>query len=83
MHSPADHLDLGVQGGDLLVPLDAQPGGLAAADPELGRALLDRDDPLLARAVAQDEEGPPAPFGLDLRLQLGGAGLSRLGIHAG
>ena len=77
----ADDLDLGVQGGDLLVPLDAQAGCLAASHPELGRALLDDDDPLLARAVAEDEEGPPAAFGLDLRLQLGGAGLRRIGAH--
>ena len=73
----ADDLDLGVQGGDLLVPLDAQAGRLAASHPELGRALLDDEDPLLPGAVAEDEEGPAAAFGLDLRLQLGGAGLLR------
>ena len=39
------------------------------------RPLLDRDDPLLAPAIAEDEEGPAAAFGLDLRLQLRRAGL--------
>jgi hypothetical protein len=75
------HLDLSVQGGDLLVPVDPQPRRLAAPNPELGSALPDHDDPLLTLAVAQNEEGPPAPFGLDLRLQLGGARLAWLGTH--
>ena len=76
----AHDLDLGVQGRDLLVPVEPQVGGLAAPDPERRRPLLDDDDPLLAAAVAEDEEGPAAAFGLDLRLQLGGAGLALVAL---
>ncbi len=74
----ADDLDLGMQGGDLLVPVEAQPGGLAASHPELGCPLRDDEDPLRALAVAEDEEGATAALGFDLRLQLRRAGLAWL-----
>ena len=60
-----------MQPRDLLVEVQADVGGLAAADPELAGALLDHQDPLLVGAVAVDEERPPLALGLDLRLQLG------------
>ena len=77
----AHDLELGVQGRDLLVPVEADVGRFSTADPESCRLLLDHDDALLVLSVAEDEEGPPAAFGLYLRLQLGSAGRALLCTH--
>ena len=55
---PADLLQLGVGSGDLPIPREAQIGGRPAADRDFLELRRERQDALMALAVAVDEQRP-------------------------
>jgi hypothetical protein len=61
-----------VQARDLAVPVERDVGGRPAPEGQPLAVFLEREDPVLTVAVAEDQEGQAPALGVELRLELGG-----------